>query len=128
MTRRVAALCVVAAVIFGACAAPRNTLGTRNSACFRSLPTARAAVHPGGHLAGVRRVDRGQLLRVFPQAAPPPGHDFCLVGFSGAYHAEDVDRPAGAPDGRYAVAIVTMRGTRLVRTFLVDRLPIRLRH
>ena len=128
MTRRVPTVCLLAVLALGACAAPRNTLGTRSSECFRSLPTARAAVRPGGRLAGVRRVDRSRLLRAFPQAAPPPGRDFCLVGFSGKYRAEDVDRPACAPEGRYAVAIVTIRGTTLVRTFLVDRLPLRLRH
>jgi len=128
MNRRVAAVGLAAVLALGACAAPRNTLGTRSSACFRSLPTARAAVHHEGHLLGVRRVSRGTALRAFPQADLPPGRDFCVVGFSGQYKAEHVDHPAGAAEGRNAVVIVTMRGTTVVRTFLVDRLPLRLRH
>jgi hypothetical protein len=128
VTRRLAALIAGVVIALGACAAPRNTLGTRSSACFRSLPTAKAAAHHEGHLVGVRRVDRGTLLKAFPKADPPPGHDFCVVGFSGQFHADKVDHPAGASEGRYAAVIVTMRGTTVVRTFLVEKLPLRLRH
>lgn len=128
MIRRLAPMGLAALIALCGCAAPRNTLGTRSSACFRSLPTARSAVHHEGHLLGVRRVSRDTVLRAFPQADLPPGHDFCVVGFSGKYKAENVDHPAGAPEGRDAVVIVTMRGTTVVRTFLVDRLPLRLRH
>jgi hypothetical protein len=116
------------AAVVAACAAPRNTLGTRSSPCFRALPTARAAVHRPGRFVGVRRVSRAVVLKAFPQADPPVGREFCVVGFSGSYRAADVDHPAGAPTARYAVVIVTMRGTTAVRTVLVERLPIRLRH
>jgi hypothetical protein len=126
--RRAVATLFVAALTLGACAAPRQTLGTRTSACFRSLPTAKTAVHHIGRMEGVRRESRDSVLRAFPQAQLPEGRDFCLVGFSGDYRAENVDHPAGGPTGKYAVVIVTMRGTTVVQTFLADRLPLRLRH
>ncbi|MBV9411590.1 MAG: hypothetical protein JO148_08340 [Acidimicrobiia bacterium] len=127
MIRR-AALAAALALALGACAAPRQTLGTRSSACFRSLPTAQAAVRHNGRLVGVRRIDRAAVLRAFPQAQLPQDRDFCLVAFSDDFRAETVDRPAGASTGRYAVVIVNMRGTTTFQTFLADHLPLRVRH
>ena len=127
MIRR-AALAAALALALGACAAPRQTLGTRSSACFRSLPTAQAAVRHNGRLVGVRRIDRAGVLRAFPQAQLPQDRDFCLVAFSDDFRAETVDRPAGASTGRYAVVIVNMRGTTTFQTFLADHLPLRVRH
>lgn len=126
MTRRLVIACVL--VVGAGCAAPRQTLGTRNNACFRSLPTANAAVHDSGRLVGVRRVSRDTLLKAFPTAQVPAGRDFCIVAFSGDYRNDKVDRPAGQPIGKYAVVIVDMRGTSAHQTFLVDRVPFRLRH
>ena len=128
MMRRVLLACVLGPVALGACAAPRQTLGTRNSACFRSLPTARTAVHDSGRLVGVRRVSRNTLLHAFPSAQLPSGNEFCVVGFSDDYRNDKVDRPAGSPIGKYAVVVVTMRGTTALQTFLVDRVPFHLRH
>jgi hypothetical protein len=126
VTRRLLVACLL--VFAAGCAAPRQTLGTRNSACFRSLPTANAAVHDSGRLVGVRRVSRDTLLKAFPTAQLPAGRDFCVVGFSGDYRNDKVDRPAGQPIGKYAVVIVDMRGTNAHQTFLVDRIPFGLRH
>jgi hypothetical protein len=118
----------LAAIALGACAAPRQTLGTRNSPCFRSLPTARAAVDDNGRLVGVHRVSRTRLLQAFPRAELPPEREFCAVVFSDDYRSDKVDHPAGSPVGKYAVVLVTMRGTRPLQTFLVDTLPSQLRH
>lgn len=128
MTRRVVAACVVMGAVLAACAAPRQTLGTRSSACFRSLPAANTAVHHNGRLVGVRRVTRGTLLHAFPSAQVPPGREFCVVGFSDDYRDDKVDHPAGSPTGKYAVVVVTMRGTSALQTVLVDHIPFRLRH
>ena len=128
MMRRLAVVCVLGLAVLGACAAPRQTLGTSSSPCFRSLPTAKAAVHDSGRLVGVRRVSRTTLLRAFPNAQLPAGKDFCVVGFSDDYRNDKVDHPAGAPIGKYAVVLVTMRGTTALQTFLTDRIPIHLRH
>ena len=126
--RRLVAACLIGAAGLAACAAPRQTLGTRSSPCFRSLPTARVAVHDNGRLVGVRRVSRTTLLHAFPGAALPAGQDFCVVGFSDDYRNNKVDHAAGSPTGKYAVVIVNMRGTTALHTFLVDHIPLRLRH
>lgn len=126
MKRVLVVVCVLVAV--GACAAPRQTLGTRNSPCFRSLPTARSAVHDNGRLVGVRRVERKTVLRSFADAPLPPGRGFCVVAFSDDYRNDKVDKPAGSPIGKYAVTIITGRGTTLIKTYLVDELPFRMRH
>jgi len=115
-------------VALGACAAPRQTLGTRNNACFRSLPTAKTAVHDNGRLVGVRRVRRETLLKDFPTAQLPQDKEFCVVGFYDDFRNNTVDHPAGAPIGKYAVVLVNMRGTTAFQTFLVDKPPFRLRH
>ena len=80
MIRRLLVASVLSAAVFGACAAPRQTLGTRNSACFRSLPTAKAAVHDSGRLIGVRRVSRDTLLKDLPNAQLPPGVELAYDG------------------------------------------------
>ena len=125
--RRAVVAAVVTVALTGACAAPRNTLGTAASPCFRALPTARAAVHNHGRFLGVRRIGRRGFTKAF-HTDPPPGREFCAVGFSGPYRPGEVDRaPAGAA-GHYAVITVTMRGTTVLRSFVVDRLPLRLGH
>ena len=128
MIRRVAAACLVAGAALAGCAAPRQTLGTPSSACFRSLPTARGAVHQQGRLVGVRRISRTHLVQGFPQAALPSGKEFCVVAFSDDFHADQVAKAAGAPTGKDAVVIVTIRGTSVVQTWLVDRVAFRIRH
>jgi hypothetical protein len=120
--------CLVAGAALAGCAAPRQTLGTRSNVCFRSLPTARGAVQQQGRLVGVRLASRKHVLDAFPNAALPTGRDFCVVAFSDDFHADKVQHPAGAPTGKYAVVIVTMRGTTVVQTFLVDRVPLQVRH
>ncbi|MCU1449396.1 MAG: hypothetical protein JWP02_1566 [Acidimicrobiales bacterium] len=119
---------VLVVLLVAACAAPRNTLGTSSSACFKALPTAKAAVHQKGRLVGVRRVGRTELERALPNADLGPGRAYCVVGFSGPYDSAGVDRPAGDAAGHYAVVVVTARGTTALQTFLSDRLPLRLRH
>jgi hypothetical protein len=68
------------------------------------------------------------LLRAFPSAQLPAGREFCVVGFSDDYRNDKVDHPAGSPIGKYAVVVVTMRGTTALQTFLVDRIPLHLKH
>jgi hypothetical protein len=115
-------------VVGAGCAAPRQTLGTRNSACFRSLPTANAAVHDSGRLVGVRRASRDTVLKAFPDARLSTAREFCVVGFSGDYRNTNVDHPAGAPIGKHAVVVVDMRGRPALQTFLVDKIPLHLAH
>ena len=132
MTRRLHRMAVVAAVgtavMASACAAPRNTLGTSSSTCFRALPTAKTAVHHKGRLVGVRRMGRDNVTRVLPPMGTVHSRYVCVVGFRGPYQSGEVDAPGPSPSGRYALVVVTHRGTTLLKTVLVDRLPLRLGH
>jgi hypothetical protein len=85
-------------------------------------------VHDSGRLVGVRRVSRDSLLKDLPNVQLPADREFCVVGFSDDYRNDKVDHPAGAPIGKYAVVVVNMRGTAALQTFLVDRMPLQLRH
>ena len=110
-----------------ACAAPRASLGTSASPCFRALAAGKAAVHDRGHFVGTRRVTAGTLERLYgDELASRPAHA-CLVGYSGDYRIEDVDQGRGQPRGKYAVVVVSTHGWLAVVTFVADRLPVRLR-
>jgi hypothetical protein len=124
---RRALIAAVVAALLAACAAPRNTLGTSASPCFRSLPTARAAVHDRGRFLGVRRLGPRGFTKVF-HADPPPGREYCVVGFDGPYKSGGVDHATTDAAGRYALVVVTLRGTTVLRSFVVDRLPLQLGH
>jgi hypothetical protein len=117
-----------AALLASACAAPRNTLGTASSTCFRALPTAKAAVHNRGKLLGVRRMRRETVVQVLPSVGSVRPRDVCVVGFRGPYQSGEVDAPGPSPSGRYALVVVSHRGTTLLKTVLVDRLPLHLGH
>jgi hypothetical protein len=73
-------------------------------------------------------VSASELQRAFPAVDVEAKHVYCVVAFSGDYRAQDVDQPAGDPSGRDAVVIVTARGTTVLHTFVVPRVPLRLRH
>jgi hypothetical protein len=111
-----------------ACSAPRNTLGTSASSCFRALPPARAAVHHTGRLVGVRRVGAATAARHFPEAAVASGGHLCLVALEGAFNAADITGARGAKTGRYAIVAVDPHHDRVVGVHVVDRLPLRFRH
>jgi hypothetical protein len=117
-----------ATLLAAACAAPRNTLGTSSSTCFRAIPTAKAAVHHKGKLLGVRRMHRDTVARVLPAVGTVRPRDVCVVGFRGPYRSDEVDAPGPGPSGRYALVVVSHRGTTLLKTVLADRLPLRLGH
>jgi len=124
----------------GACGAGRNILGTSTSPCFFALPIARQAVEGRGSFDGVRlvnvakltaRSDRGlrELLETLPI---PSSHQVCLVAYTGSYRADQVELPFGpvppSGTGRYAIAVVTIRKSMLLGTFLVQREPISFTH
>lgn len=124
---RSAVLAVAALLMFGgACAAPRNSLNTGASVCFRALPAARAAVHGKGKLVGVRRVPRATVAKRFPEVTFHSRAQLCLVAFRDDYDAGDVDRAPGG--GRYAVVVLDARTSEVIHTSVTGRLPMRFRH
>lgn len=129
--RRVTVALVAGLVLAGACAGPRNTLGTAASSCFRALPTAKDAVHRKGTLVGVRRVDTDLLQRRMPgdpALATLPDRQLCVFAFKGKFQPADVPRAIEQHEGRYAVVAVATRRPVVVAAFILNRLPTRFRH
>ena len=82
----------------------------------------------GQTVVGVRRMGRDNVTRVLPPVGTVHSRYVCVVGFRGPYQSGEVDAPGPSPSGRYALVVVTHRGTTLLKTVLVDRLPLRLGH
>lgn len=137
--RRRAALLASMAVLtvaLPACGAGRDALGTDAGPCFAALPVARHAVGSHGKLAGVRlasvssftpRRDRAmhELLARLPVR---PAHAVCLIAYTGAFTADQVERPLGPPPpggvGKYAIAVVTTPKPKLLATFVLRHEPL----
>ncbi len=111
LSKPVAALCalVVLAGTLGGCTSARNGLGTHDSACFRVLPEALAAVHRHGHLVGERYLPPRALILNLPNAVAPDALQdaskvaTCLVAFTGHFKASAVER-GWAPSGELAAS------------------------
>jgi len=136
LSKPVAALCalVVLAGTLGGCTSARNGLGTHDSACFRVLPEALAAVHRHGHLVGERYLPPRALILNLPNAVAPDALQdaskvaTCLVAFTGHFKASTVERgwaPSGAA-GRIAIVIVRQRDLVLLATVVLVRIPRKL--
>lgn len=130
--RKVAAAGVVAAALAGAsCGAPRNSLGTAASPCFRALPGAQTAVSRKGKLVGVRRIRTSTLRRRFPNNPRVAGDNddyVCVFAFKGDYRPGDVELAVDKQPGPYAVVAVTSKGNEVITAFVLQRLPTRFRH
>lgn len=135
--KRPLALCtaaVVLATLLGGCAASRNSLGTHESACFRVLPEANAAVHDHGHFSGEQYLPpRALILEVNHSFVPKSLSNAakvatCLVAFTGHFNVVSVERgwaPQG-PSGRYAIVVVRQRDLVLLATVVLRRIPRKL--
>jgi hypothetical protein len=124
----------------GACGAGRAILGTNTSPCFLALPVAKRAVEGRGSLDGVRLVNVSRLtdrseraLRELLELMPiPPSHEVCLVAYRGSFTVGQVELPFGpippSGVGRYAIAVVTIPGSMLLGTLVVQHEPLSFKH
>jgi hypothetical protein len=138
---------IVVGLLFGvasavsACTSGGSILGTRESACFRVLPSARTAVGTAPKFAGVRHLAPGVLLEdlrrhhqasaaTVPAALEANRGAACLVAFLGRFTPKDV-RQAWAPHaGPYHVAIVIVdeANERVLSTVLLHATPLDFTH
>jgi hypothetical protein len=130
--RRLVAAGAVATALLGAgCGAPRNSLGTAASPCFRALPGAQTAVRRKGRLVGVRRITTATLRRRFPNNSRVAGISdkyVCVFAFKGDYRPGDVELAVDKQSGPYAVVAVTSKGNEVITAFVLPHLPTRFRH
>ena len=117
-------------LLVAACGTPRSFLSNGSvSACYRAIPTARAAVHSShATLIGVHRVPadrvKGQLS---PSAQTTLSGEedasVCTVAFKGSFAPGQVDLAPPAEQGRYALVLVTSRNLRVLASVVLDQLP-----
>ena len=128
-----AAVLTLLATVSG-CTSSRNGLGTHDSACFRVLPEALAAVHDHGHLAGERYLPPRELIVSLHNVVVPDALKdaskvaTCLVAFRGHFTVSNVEKP-WAPSGntgRIAIVVVRQRDSMLIATVVLGRIPPRL--
>jgi hypothetical protein len=97
------------------------------SACYRGLPTARAALHdPTAKLRGVHRVPVDNLEHKFPTVTMPAGDSdtqVCAFSFLGEFSPGQVDGAPPNAQGHVAVVVVTSKNLRLVTSYVGDQVP-----
>jgi hypothetical protein len=99
------------------------------SACYRAIPTARAAVHnKHANLVGVHRVPFDSLRDKLPATAATmltADNDttVCAVSFSGMFMPGQVTLAPPNEKGRYAVILITSRHLRMLASAVLDQLP-----
>jgi hypothetical protein len=120
-------LVAVAAAVSLASCTPRNTLGTGSTACIKAIPVAADEVHHKGRPEGVRQVTAASLATRIPEVAPLGKQTVCLVAFSDTFQPGDVIHAKVQRAGRYALVVVDSH-QKVVVSFVLDRLPVRLRH
>jgi hypothetical protein len=128
---QIAAAGVLAALILlGACGTPHPGLSNGSvSACYRAIPTARAAIHDShATLIGVHRVPadrvRGQLSSSAQTTmAADDDTTVCTVAFKGTFVPGQVDLAPPGQQGRYALVLVSSRNLQLVASVVLNQLP-----
>lgn len=121
---------VLAAALIGGCGTPHPGLSNGSvSACFRAIPTAKAALHePQAAFIGVHRVSAESVQGRLPPSARSvlQGDNdttVCAVAFKGTFASGQV---TGAPPnqrGRYAIVLVTSRHLDVLASVVLNQLP-----
>jgi len=123
-------LVVVALSTVAACATAPVSLSLRPgavSACYRGLPTARAALHEtSAKLKGVHRIPFDTLHKRFPTFAMPAGDDdteVCTFAFTGTFRPGQVTGAPPSSQGPVAVVAVSSKKLLLVTSWVGNSLP-----
>jgi hypothetical protein len=126
----VAAAGLVCATLLASCGAPHPGISNSSvSACYRAIPTARAAVrNTHASLVGVHRMSADSVKGELPPEAQTVlvgdnDTTVCAVAFKGTFMPGQVVLAPLNEGGRYAVVLVTTRHLHLLASVLLDRLP-----
>jgi hypothetical protein len=118
------------ALVLGSCSTARPGISNGSvSACYRAIPTARAAVHnPRANLVGIHRVPADSVRGKLPPTAQTvlaADNDttVCAVSFRGMFMPGQVNLAPMDEKGRYAVVLVTSRHLHLLASVVLDQLP-----
>lgn len=118
------------ATLLTGCRAPHPGVSNGSvSACYRAIPTARAAAHDKtAAVIGVHRIPVGRVLGRLPASAKTVvssdnDSTVCVVSLRGAFGPGQVELAPSDEQGRYAVILFTSRHLRLVASAVVSDLP-----
>jgi hypothetical protein len=121
---------VVGAAVIAGCGAPRPGVSNGSvSACYRAIPTAKAAVHDShATMIGVHRVAADKLRSHLPipaqaELASEDDSELCAVAFKGNFASGQVDLAPSSEQGPYAVVLVSSHNSRLVGSAVLAHLP-----
>ncbi len=120
-------------VLTSACTGGHSSLGSTASPCFKALPLAEGAVHHHGRLLGVRRVTPAAFgassrVRSILDQHKIGKSSVCVIAFQGPYKAGQVDHVVQHRSGNVAIVFVDEKGSTVLASFVLDRLPLRFRH
>jgi hypothetical protein len=125
---------VLLVTLLAGCTSARSSLGTSDSSCYLSLPTANQAIHGHGHFLGVKLFTIGSLHHTAPHLYAVLHDDIsstqhvCAVAYTGHFSRGAVRDPRGQTSGRLAVVVSTSPGNRLLATVIFSRIPLRFSH
>jgi hypothetical protein len=121
---------LVFALVLGSCGTTRPGISNGSvSACYRAIPTARAALRNNhASLVGVHRVPADSVRGKLPPTARTvlAGDNdttVCALSFRGNFLPGQVNLAPPDEAGRYAVVLVTSRHLRLLASAVLDQLP-----
>ncbi len=127
MATRGAALVALLSATVTACGVPRPGISNGSvSACFRAIPTARAAIHESSaHMVGLHRLPLDVVESHLRTGTTVAEDDttVCAAVFKGSFAAGQVAQAPPDEHGKYAVVVVTSKHLRLLGAFVVDTLP-----
>ena len=127
-TRRVVISVALVAGLAGCSHAPGVSNGSV-SVCYRAIPVGRTAIHdPSAKLVGIHRVPVDHVPTRLPSSVPTTAAvdddtTVCAMAFKGNFAAGQVDLAPPTQHGTYAIVLVTSKGLKLVRAFVVAKLP-----
>jgi hypothetical protein len=121
---------VAFALVLGSCSTARPGISNGSvSACYRAIPTARAALRNGhASLVGVHRIPADSVRGELPpnaqtMLAADDDTTVCALSFRGMFMPGQVDMAQPNQKGRYAIVLVTSRRLRLLASVVLDQLP-----
>jgi hypothetical protein len=131
----VVVLTLLAATLSGCTSpSPKSAIGPSASPCFRTLPTALAAVGHRGHFLGVRLLSmkvfdlslRHHHVAELPKSRAGATTMLCVVGYRGPFVAKKVESPW--PQGRTsaddALVLVDLANGHVVAVVLLKKSPL----
>jgi hypothetical protein len=124
------------AVTLASCSSPspKSAIGPSASPCFRTLPTALAAVGHKGHFLGVRLLSvkvvdsdlRHHHQPALPRSRATDATLLCVVGYRGPFQAKSVELPwpRGRTSGSDALVLVELASGRVIAVVLLPKTPL----